>query len=632
MKMEVVLSSSGHFGDDDTPFRNEEIREWSGVDEITGMLEQARVETGHWRAFTNGSAHSYGKVVDSRQRNTVDGTVIQKARRQVEVFQSQEPGRRVQVVRASQWSSSRVTDTSLPPSLLDNPEKYQFLKRSTSDDDLSLYPVENPPKSPTSSFTRASKLRRSLQIPTHHSKISRPSRSTTSHQKSPLIPKKSLETHYIPENSVESHYIPISSAITLKDPKKSEISIKASSPKSRSPLLSPKSLRSRMSSPKPQKSQVTVVNLINPPKTSIVTLGSSEIGGIPPIPSLSKKKVGFCKTEIHFAADSGKVNIVETDGKPPPTNKFRRRRKNLSPNLLKSKDASLGIFGDNDKKVWINADVSPKIHTTTICLGDKLDFRSGGDLESPKAVSEVISRANLGNFVSRDSEDNKVLSTVVTTHETTIARVEDNIAGGKPHVTSEKNSLDGTDNRKMEESDKKVMNEEKSDKGKEADKAPLYANVFGRVRDAFPVYENYRVGEKGKSEDERVLRKSKGITPSGGMKKPLLEKRGSQGSGSTTGRLQKDVVRVKNVKRSGGADGIKTKKQPMEVVYRTAVYNMKNEKLAKPSLPKPKSGPRLLNDLICGGKPKKTTTSSKRKVSNSSQGAKGSSQPIRHWK
>lgn len=39
------------------------------------------------------------------------------------------------------------------------------------------------------------------------------------------------------------------------------------------------------------------------------------------------KKVEFCKTELHFAADSGKVNIVETDGKPPPTNKFRRRRR-----------------------------------------------------------------------------------------------------------------------------------------------------------------------------------------------------------------------------------------------------------------------------------------------------------------
>jgi hypothetical protein len=37
--------------------------------------------------------------------------------------------------------------------------------------------------------------------------------------------------------------------------------------------------------------------------------------------------VEFCKTEIHFAADSGRVNIVETNTKPPPTNNFRRRRR-----------------------------------------------------------------------------------------------------------------------------------------------------------------------------------------------------------------------------------------------------------------------------------------------------------------
>jgi hypothetical protein len=41
-----------------------------------------------------------------------------------------------------------------------------------------------------------------------------------------------------------------------------------------------------------------------------------------------QKKVEFCKTEIHFAAESGRVNIVETELKPPPTNNFRRRRRN----------------------------------------------------------------------------------------------------------------------------------------------------------------------------------------------------------------------------------------------------------------------------------------------------------------
>lgn len=40
----------------------------------------------------------------------------------------------------------------------------------------------------------------------------------------------------------------------------------------------------------------------------------------------NSKRVEFCKTEVHFAAESGRVNIVESDGKPPPTNNFRRRR------------------------------------------------------------------------------------------------------------------------------------------------------------------------------------------------------------------------------------------------------------------------------------------------------------------
>ncbi|VEN38495.1 unnamed protein product [Callosobruchus maculatus] len=39
------------------------------------------------------------------------------------------------------------------------------------------------------------------------------------------------------------------------------------------------------------------------------------------------KKVEFCKTEVHFTAESGKVNIVATDEKPPPTQNFRRRRR-----------------------------------------------------------------------------------------------------------------------------------------------------------------------------------------------------------------------------------------------------------------------------------------------------------------
>lgn len=40
------------------------------------------------------------------------------------------------------------------------------------------------------------------------------------------------------------------------------------------------------------------------------------------------KKVGFSKTEVHFAPDSGRVKIVETDEKPPPTQILRRKKRN----------------------------------------------------------------------------------------------------------------------------------------------------------------------------------------------------------------------------------------------------------------------------------------------------------------
>ncbi|XP_054745196.1 pneumococcal serine-rich repeat protein isoform X2 [Anastrepha obliqua] len=60
----------------------------------------------------------------------------------------------------------------------------------------------------------------------------------------------------------------------------------------------------------------------------------------------AQKRVEFCKTEVHFAAESGRVNIVETDGKPPPTNNFRRRRRTTSgplQSLTKSASATAAV-------------------------------------------------------------------------------------------------------------------------------------------------------------------------------------------------------------------------------------------------------------------------------------------------
>ncbi len=60
------------------------------------------------------------------------------------------------------------------------------------------------------------------------------------------------------------------------------------------------------------------------------------------------KRVEFCKTEVHFAAESGRVNIVETDGKPPSTNNFRRRRRISAPtsSLETAATGPLMHFGD----------------------------------------------------------------------------------------------------------------------------------------------------------------------------------------------------------------------------------------------------------------------------------------------
>lgn len=77
-----------------------------------------------------------------------------------------------------------------------------------------------------------------------------------------------------------------------------------------------------------------------------------------------QRKVEFCKTEIHFAADSGRVNIVETDGKPPPTSDFRRRRR-TSGSLLDD-TASDALSHDDDDRDLSSLDVRSSNVTTTI--------------------------------------------------------------------------------------------------------------------------------------------------------------------------------------------------------------------------------------------------------------------------
>ncbi|XP_037927885.1 uncharacterized protein LOC119662350 isoform X7 [Teleopsis dalmanni] len=68
-----------------------------------------------------------------------------------------------------------------------------------------------------------------------------------------------------------------------------------------------------------------------------------------------QKRVEFCKTEVHFAAESGRINIVETDGKPPPTNNFRRRRRTTSSALATNVGAVNAIANVSNNNGNINS-------------------------------------------------------------------------------------------------------------------------------------------------------------------------------------------------------------------------------------------------------------------------------------
>lgn len=111
------------------------------------------------------------------------------------------------------------------------------------------------------------------------------------------------------------------------------------------------------------------------------------------------KKVEFCKTEVHFAVDSGRVNIVATDEKPPPTNNFRRRRRNsgtLYNNLLNVANKN-GLpvlhFGDTsyEKSMFNGADYEEDD------LSDPFNKQNDAFSENTVTVSTNQSNQNYSN-------------------------------------------------------------------------------------------------------------------------------------------------------------------------------------------------------------------------------------------
>uniref|UniRef100_A0A182W714 Uncharacterized protein n=1 Tax=Anopheles minimus TaxID=112268 RepID=A0A182W714_9DIPT len=129
--------------------------------------------------------------------------------------------------------------------------------------------------------------------------------------------------------------------------------------------------------------------------------------------SRNKKRVEFCKTEVHFTADSGRVNIVETDEKPPPTNNFRRRRRssggaspgNASYLVANLEGESETVNATEESKLAPPTEVAPLEHdfppvvTTTIGIG-----RPAPEPTPRKYVPSSITGSTGGVTVSDESD------------------------------------------------------------------------------------------------------------------------------------------------------------------------------------------------------------------------------------
>lgn len=62
------------------------------------------------------------------------------------------------------------------------------------------------------------------------------------------------------------------------------------------------------------------------------------------------KRVEFCKTELHFAAESGRVKIIATDEKPPPSNDFRRRKSAFVPINGAFEKPPITLYGETSRE------------------------------------------------------------------------------------------------------------------------------------------------------------------------------------------------------------------------------------------------------------------------------------------
>ncbi|XP_041977818.1 transcription initiation factor TFIID subunit 1-like [Aricia agestis] len=124
------------------------------------------------------------------------------------------------------------------------------------------------------------------------------------------------------------------------------------------------------------------------------------------------KRVEFCKTELHFAAESGTVNIIATDEKPPPTNDFRRKRSAFVP--LKDRfEKPITLFGDkSDLFDSVTDEMKLNIQNDENTAATKSILKNKIPKPKPYLLGENMEFGNVDSNSSKDSDTFSVPTSV----------------------------------------------------------------------------------------------------------------------------------------------------------------------------------------------------------------------------
>uniref|UniRef100_A0A8D8UZV1 Uncharacterized protein n=1 Tax=Cacopsylla melanoneura TaxID=428564 RepID=A0A8D8UZV1_9HEMI len=171
------------------------------------------------------------------------------------------------------------------------------------------------------------------------------------------------------------------------------------------------------------------------------------------------KKVEFSKTEVHF--EPGKVNIIETNEKPPPTNYRRRRKERLAEKQAERTEKSQAErprekipeikFGDEIEKPVIALPYEPKVqepipHEEPVETNIEIVVdESEEDSKKPKSIlkSAKIDETTNENIDQTKTDFKKILNSFKTSerqNSTGSPPVVDN--GLKVRITSGNNQFD----------------------------------------------------------------------------------------------------------------------------------------------------------------------------------------------